>query len=110
LVLLRLLHGILLKTEEYEDRLSFLSKRLKRCLRRFDTCYRLESDHFVVVMPHSTIQAAEALCENLMDDLAGNDRYDDLADVCVHPELYSPEDDVETLVGRIEGALNDKHA
>jgi len=99
-----------LKTEEYEDRLSFLSKRLKRCLRRFDTCYRLESDHFVVVMPHSTIQAAEALCENLMDDLAGNDRYDDLADVCVHPELYSPEDDVETLVGRIEGALNDKHA
>ena len=97
-----------LKTEEYESRLGYLSKRLKRCLRRFDTCYRLDSDVFVVLLPHSTENVVDALCENLMDDLEGSGRFEGLADIRLHRDVYSPEDDVDVLIERIERKLNDQ--
>ena len=97
-----------LKTEEYESRLSYLTKRLKRCLRRFDTCYRLDSDVFVVLLPHSTENVVDALCENLMDDLEGSGRFEGLADIRLHRDVYSPEDDVDVLIERIERKLNDQ--
>ena len=43
-----------LKAEDYEQRLSFFGKKLKRCLRKYDTCYRLNSDNFIILMPHSS--------------------------------------------------------
>jgi len=99
-----------LKTEEYEDRLSFLSKRLKRCLRRFDTCYRLASDHFIILLPHSDDHVVEGLLENLQDDLEGSSRYEGLSDIRVHSDVYRPEDDVDTIITRIERALHDQRA
>lgn len=98
-----------LKTEEYEERLSYLGKKLKRCLRRFDTCYRLNSDRFVILMPHSTEDGVSVLCENLMDDLEGSDRYAGASNIRIHRDRYSPEDDIQAIVDRIEGALNDHH-
>ena len=95
----------MLKTEEYEARLSYLGKKLKRCLRRFDTCYRLHSDHFVVLMPHSDEADGEILAENLMDDLTGSNRYEGVANIRIHHERYHPEDDVSAIIERIEGAL-----
>lgn len=95
----------MLKTEEYEARLSYLGKKLKRCLRRFDTCYRLHSDHFVVLMPHSDEADGEILAENLMDDLTGSNRYEGVASIRIHHERYHPEDDVSAIIERIEGAL-----
>lgn len=99
-----------LKTEEYESRLSYLTKRLKRCLRRFDTCYRLDSDVFVVLLPHSTDAVVEALCENLMDDLEGSGRFEGLADIRLRKDSYHPEDDVEDMIARMEKESDDQHA
>lgn len=96
-----------LKTEEYERRLSYLTERLKRCLRRFDTCYRLDSDVFVVLMPHSTDAIVEALCENLMDDLEGDDRFEGLAHIRLRKDRYCPEDDVGDIISRMEKKSDD---
>merc|ERR1712000_628286 len=50
-----------LKEEDYEQRLGYLGKKLRQCLRRYDACYRLNTDDFVIMMPHSNLQHASDL-------------------------------------------------
>jgi hypothetical protein len=43
-----------------------------------------------------------------MDDLEGSGRFEGLADIRLHRDVYSPEDDVDVLIERIERKLNDQ--
>ena len=60
-------------------------------------------------MPHSSEEVVSVLCENLMDDLEGSERYDGVANVRTSRDRYLPEDEIQTIIDRIEGALNDHH-
>lgn len=95
-----------LKAEDYEQRLSFFGKKLKRCLRKYDTCYRLNSDNFIILMPHSSSDDAERLQEDLLDDLAGSERFEGLTQVKVVQDVYLPEDDIPSMIKRIQEVLS----
>ncbi|MDK2778766.1 MAG: GGDEF domain-containing protein [Pseudomonadota bacterium] len=94
-----------LKEEEYEQRLVYLGKKLRRCLRKYDACYRLDNDDFVIVMPDSGQAAAEQLTAALKrcmeDDKSGL-----LQRLPLHAEAYQPDDDPQSLIGRLTGGLH----
>lgn len=90
-----------LKIDEYEQRLSLLGHKLRKALRRFDTCYRLNNDDFVIVMPHSTLADAAQLQASLAEALAADG--DELRMV---PQLYRADDDMRRLISRVQEGLH----
>ena len=90
-----------LKLEDYEIRLSYFGGKLNRCLRAFDTCYRAANDDFYIMMPDATADDSEYLQENLMDDLTGSDRFENLTDIKLQQVEFIPGDSKETLLKKV---------
>lgn len=95
-----------LKLENYELRLGYFGGKLNRCLRKYDTCYRIANDEFIIVMPDTTVEDGERLQENLMDDLTGSDRYEALTDITIQLAEYMPGDNVQSLMKRVQQPAN----
>lgn len=93
------------KEEDYEQRLGYLGKKLRQCLRRYDACYRLNADDFVILMPESREADPELLRESLRNCLAG-ERSGLLAELPLHVEMYQPDDDAQSLISRLTGGLH----
>jgi len=94
-----------LKEEEYEQRLGYLGRKLRQCLRSYDACYRLNTDDFVILMPSSEEDDADELRMALAQLLEDN-RHPELRLLTVHAESYLPDDDAEALVSRVRGGLH----
>lgn len=84
-----------LKSELYEHRLGLVGERLRRCLRQSDTCYRLDNDNFVILMPQTNQQDAEQVQQLLSRELA------DFRGANVSIEPYRYEDDVDSLLNKM---------
>ena len=97
-----------LKVEEYEQRVGFFGTKLKRCLRKYDTCYRLANDRFIILMPNSSRDAVERLEEDLRDDLEGSDRFEHLSNILLADMCYDPVEGYETLISQVEEQLDAK--
>ncbi|MAD46199.1 MAG: hypothetical protein CMI02_06265 [Oceanospirillaceae bacterium] len=94
-----------LKEEEYEQRLGYLGKKLRQCLRRYDACYRLNTDDFVIMMPHSNLQHASDLMAVLRQKL-NNEKSGTMKNLPLHSGLYQPDDDAGSLIARVVEGLH----
>jgi diguanylate cyclase (GGDEF)-like protein len=88
-----------LKTEEYENRIANAGHRLQKTIREFDTCYRLNNDNFVVMLPNSSREDGEALCDQLNTKIS-NSRHTEKNDFLIKMSTYRPEDDSYSLLKR----------
>ena len=93
-----------LKVDDYEQQLSFLGSRLRKCLRKYDACYRLNSDDFMIMMPQSSLPDAQQLQQELRECLSINGEIP--ADLPMHAEVYRPDDDPHSLIRRVMGGLH----
>lgn len=89
-----------LKVDDYEQRLSYLGKKLRKSLRNYDACYRLDSDDFVILMPHSGLPEAQQLKQEIHDSMQ-NSRYAELKSLTLHQENYRADDDSHSLIRRV---------
>lgn len=94
-----------LKVEDYEQRLSYLGKKLRHSLRDYDSCYRLNTDDFIILMPHSGTDEALQL-QALIQQVMQSTRYQELHDMQMHQEHYRPDDDSQSLVARVMETLH----
>ena len=93
-----------LSMDDYEQRLRYLGSRLRKHLREYDACYRLNSDDFVVLMPRGTPKHAQILKSGLLESLA--EQTPPVA-LPVHAETYRADDDPHSLINRLMEALHD---
>lgn len=94
-----------LKVEDYEQRLSYLGKKLRKGLRNYDACYRLNTDDFVILMPHSELEDADELQQQIHQTMQSS-RYRELQQLVMHAESYRPDDDSDSLTDRVMEALH----
>lgn len=88
-----------LKAEEYENRIANAGHKLQKNIREYDTCYRLNSDDFVVMLPNSSREDGEELCENLMTQISKS-RDPKQNSFIIKMASYRPEDDSYSLLKR----------
>ncbi len=88
-----------LKTEEYENRIANSGHRLQKNIREYDTCYRLNTDDFVILLPNSSREDGEALCENLASQISKS-RHAIQNKFIIKMATYRPEDDSYSLLKR----------
>lgn len=88
-----------LKAEEYENRIANAGHKLQKNIREYDTCYRLNSDDFVIMLPNSMREDGEELCNNLMSQI-GRARDPEKNDFLIKMASYRPEDDSYSLLKR----------
>jgi GGDEF domain-containing protein/uncharacterized membrane protein (UPF0136 family) len=88
-----------LKTEEYENRIANAGHRLQKNIREYDTCYRLNTDDFVILLPNSSPEDGEELCENLLSQISKS-RYASQNKFIIKMAIYRPEDDSYSLLKR----------
>jgi GGDEF domain-containing protein/uncharacterized membrane protein (UPF0136 family) len=88
-----------LKAEEYENRIANAGHRLQSSIREFDTCYRLNSDDFVVMLPNSNREDGEGLCEALFAHISKT-RHAAQNNFIIKMATYRPEDDSYSLLKR----------
>jgi len=88
-----------LKAEEYENRIANAGHRLQKNIREFDTCYRLNSDDFVILLPNSSNEDGEKLCENLISQISKS-RHAAQNKFLIKMTTYRPEDDSHSLLKR----------
>ena len=93
-----------LKEEDYEQKLVQLGKKLRRALRRYDACYRLDTDDFVILMPHSHQRQAEQLMASLRQT-KDDEEPGVICNLTLHAELYRPDDDADSLISRLTEGL-----
>lgn len=88
------------KTEEYEHNLVLFGKKIRRCLRQYDTCYRLNNDNFIVLMPQTELLEAKQVLQIVQRQLA------ELGQAQVILETYKVEDDSDSLLERVLQGLD----
>lgn len=88
-----------LKERDHEQKLSCVGQRLRHCLRQYDTCYRLNNDNFITLMPQTSeeeaLRAKKQLEQAFQHDTSTDEQ------VTVHLQSYLPEDDQQTLLERL---------
>lgn len=89
-----------LKAEEYENRIANAGHRLQSSIREFDTCYRLNNDDFVVMLPNSSREDGEDLCKNLLAYISKS-RHAEKNVFLIKMGVYCPEDDSHSLLKRV---------
>ncbi|GGY38584.1 hypothetical protein GCM10011297_09700 [Bacterioplanes sanyensis] len=89
-----------LKVEDYEQHLLYLGRRIKRCLRHYDTCYRMHNDNFTIMMPDSTPAEANELLAAIKQSLADSRLRQEA--IVLHMQAYQPEDDADSLLARLQ--------
>lgn len=93
-----------LKTNEYENRIANAGHRLQSTIRKFDTCYRLINDDFVVILPNSAQEDGEVLREKLLRTIRKS-RYAKPDLFLIKITAYEPEDDSYSLLMRAMSKL-----
>ena len=88
-----------LKAEEYENRIANAGHRLQKNIREYDTCYRLNSDDFAILLPNSTPEDGEKLCETLSYNISKL-RHAAQNKFLIKMTVYQPEDDSYSLLKR----------
>jgi diguanylate cyclase (GGDEF)-like protein len=88
-----------LKTEEYENRIANAGHRLQKNIREYDTCYRLNTDDFAVLLPNSSGEDGEELCKNLTSQISKS-RHKEQNEFLIKMATYRPEDDSYSLLKR----------
>lgn len=88
-----------LKTEEYENRIANSGHRLQKNIREYDTCYRLNNDDFAVLLPNSSSEDGEQLCENLKAQISRS-RHKEQNEFLIKMATYRPKDDSYSLLKR----------
>ncbi len=88
-----------LKAEEYENRIANTGYRLQSNTREFDTCYRLNSDDFVVMLPNSSREDGELICKELLEHIS-KIRHTAQNKFLIKMATYRPEDDSFSLLKR----------
>lgn len=84
-----------LKAEVYEHRLGQFAEHLRQCMRQYDTCYRLNNDSFIILMPQTSVAEAQQVQQAVQREFA---EYGGVHSVL---ELYKAEDDAESLQERL---------
>ena len=93
-----------LKVEELEKKLSMVSRGMRRVLREYDCCYRLDNNNFVILFPQVNKEAIDEQEKTLRNALKGNAKADQILTVNVVQAL--PEDDVNSLLRKVKGDKN----
>ncbi|NRA23753.1 MAG: diguanylate cyclase [Oleispira sp.] len=88
-----------LKTDEYENRIANAGQRVQNTIREFDTCYRLNSDEFVIMLPNSNREDGEELCLQLLAHISKS-RHAAQNKFHIKMATYRPEDDSYSLLKR----------
>jgi GGDEF domain-containing protein/uncharacterized membrane protein (UPF0136 family) len=88
-----------LKAEEYENRIANAGHRLQKNIREYDTCYRLNSDDFAILLPNSSNEDGEELCEKLAYNISKL-RHAEQNKFLIKMTAYRPEDDSYSLLKR----------
>jgi diguanylate cyclase (GGDEF)-like protein len=88
-----------LKAEEYENRIANAGHRLQKNIREFDTCYRLNSDDFAILLPNSSNEDGEKLCDKLSYNISKL-RHAAQNKFLIKMTIYRPEDDSYSLLKR----------
>lgn len=94
-----------LRLEELEAKLGELSRCLRSTLRQYDSCYRLNNNHFVVLFP----QADEVLTQEIQHNLQQAIQKTSLGKekLKVFKMVSAPEDDVSSLLKKLEEKLHE---
>lgn len=95
-----------LKTDEFENRIAYAGHRLQSTIREFDTCYRLDNDDFVVVLPNSTTEDGEMLRAELLTRISKS-RHTENNMFLIKIVDYQPEDDSYSLLKRATSLLEE---
>lgn len=95
-----------MKLEELEQKLSELSRCLRNALRQYDSCYRLNSNDFVVLLPQANNDSAQKLQQELQQAVNKNILGGERAFVDFIVTL--PEDDVDSLLSKVKGGVHEK--
>ena len=88
-----------LKAEEYENRIANAGHRLQKNIREYDTCYRLNSDDFVILLPNSSTADGEEWCNQLRSQISKL-RHAAQNNFLIKMATYRPEDDSYSLLKR----------
>lgn len=94
-----------LGAEEFERRLNDLASLLRSCLKKTDTCYRLNSDDFVLLTPHSNDEATAEFMDKIAQVLQDS-TYEELTALNVSCIRHEPGDEVDTMVQKVGESLN----
>lgn len=98
----------LLSVKLFEMRMRHLGKKIRGATREFDTCYRLNSDAFVILRPHSSKGLTEQLIEKLEEDIHQDTAYPELKEATLTQDFYAPEDEVADIINRVKESCNGK--
>jgi diguanylate cyclase (GGDEF)-like protein len=88
-----------LKAGEYENRMAKVGHRLHSLIREFDTCYRLNNDDFVIMLPNSGHEDSAKMCEDLLAYISET-RHAIYNDFLIKMATYRPEDDSYSFLKR----------
>lgn len=94
----------LLKLDLFEHRLSQLGMALRKALRKYDACYRLNNDNFVVVMPQSASDNADALRKDVYQQLSNS--IEELNNLNIVAVQYQSDDDALSVLAKLTEAMN----
>lgn len=94
-----------LRVEELEQKLSELSRCLRDALRQYDSCYRLNDNNFVILLPQVNNESAQKIRQELQDMINKNILSSERIPVTFIVSL--PEDDVDSLLDKIEVKLHE---
>ncbi|MEN9464553.1 MAG: hypothetical protein RL217_734 [Pseudomonadota bacterium] len=89
-----------LALEEFEQNLGRLGFSLRKSLRKFDTCYRLENNSFVIVMPQGEVADVVAIQQELQPQLVRF--FKGHRDFRFRTLAYRPGDDALGLLRRLQ--------
>lgn len=94
-----------LKLDEFEHHLSQLGMALRKSLRKYDACYRLNNDNFVVLMPQSDNDDAQELQDNVYALLTDNIK--DIGELTIVAVQYQSDDDAYSVLEKVAEAMTD---
>lgn len=94
-----------LGADDYERRLNYLAGQLRSCLKKTDTCYRLDSDDFVLLTPHSSAEETDVFMTKVSEVLAHSE-YSELQRLKMCRTSHVPGEEVDAMVQKIGESLN----
>lgn len=91
----------------FEQRMRYVGNLLVGLSRKFDACYRLDKDAFVVLMPHSSEEDIQGLMAKLESAINTDATYQDIDRINSYPDAYHPEDEAKDIITRINTTLRE---
>lgn len=95
-----------LRLEELEKKLRTVSRNMRKELLQYDSCYRLNNNNFVILLPQVEGESAEAMQHKLSRlQKAINENTKASETILVKRINTSPEDDLNSLLKKLGGEL-----